>query len=119
MTIQEFGFSLIAEAMINNMQKTPIIGHNLMYDVLYFYSQFIGKLPETYKEFLAEWNKCFPVVFDSKVIAHYNKQLFPKMTLGGIHETIEASEMFRGILNFKFDEKNEMTKYKPQPTAEE
>ena len=73
MMIQEFGFSLIVEAILNKVQKTPIIGHNLMYDVLYFYAQFIGNLPETYLEFLAEWNKCFPVIFDSKVIAYYNQ----------------------------------------------
>lgn len=80
--------------MINKVQKTPIIGHNLMYDILYFYAQFIGNLPGTYLEFLAEWNKYFPIVFDSKVLAFYNKQFFPKMSLGGIHESIEASELF-------------------------
>lgn len=119
MMIQEFGFSLIVEAILNKVQKTPIIGHNLMYDVLYFYTQFIGNLPETYLEFLAEWNKCFPVIFDSKVIAYYNQQHFPKMTLGGIHESIEGSEIFKNVLRFKFDEKNEMTKYQPQPSPEQ
>ena len=45
----EMGFSLIVKEMID--QKKPLIGHNCMYDWIYFYNQFIGKLPETYLQF--------------------------------------------------------------------
>ena len=45
----EMGFSLIVKAMID--AKKPIVGHNCMYDWLYFFNQFIAPLPETYLQF--------------------------------------------------------------------
>jgi len=66
--INEMGFSLVVEAMIN--AKKPLIGHNCMYDWVYTYNQFIGKLPDTYAEFIADWNTKFPYTYDTKVLAH-------------------------------------------------
>jgi hypothetical protein len=37
------GFSLVVEELIN--AKKPVIGHNMIYDVLYLYNQFIDDLP--------------------------------------------------------------------------
>ena len=45
----EMGFSLVIKEMIDS--KKPLIGHNCMYDWIYVYNQFIGKLPETYLQF--------------------------------------------------------------------
>lgn len=42
------GFTTIVEKMIETMKKKPFIGHNPMYDILYFYNQFIDELPDTY-----------------------------------------------------------------------
>jgi hypothetical protein len=56
--INEMGFSLVVEAMIEF--KKPLIGHNCMYDWVYIYNQFIGELPETYAEFIADWYSKFP-----------------------------------------------------------
>jgi hypothetical protein len=50
----EMGFSLVIEAIIN--AKVPVIGHNCMYDWLYLYNQFIGKLPDTYVDFATHWH---------------------------------------------------------------
>jgi len=44
------GFSLIVEELIK--AKKPIIGHNMIYDIIYLYNQFIDDLPETYPEFI-------------------------------------------------------------------
>lgn len=44
------GFSLVVEMMIN--AKKPIIGHNMIYDIIYLYNQFIDDLPNTYIEFI-------------------------------------------------------------------
>ena len=54
MILKEMGFSHVVEKMIVTcMEKEiPLIGHNMMYDILYFYEQFIGPLPETYKDFV-------------------------------------------------------------------
>lgn len=44
------GFSLVVEELIS--AKKPIVGHNMMYDIIYLYNQFIGKLPEHYSDFI-------------------------------------------------------------------
>lgn len=86
MFIQEMGFSLIVEAMINNLKKKPLIGHNLIYDILYFYNQFIDKLPDTYMEFISIWNKLFSITYDNKILAYKNSDIFTKNVLGDIFE---------------------------------
>jgi hypothetical protein len=73
MVTQEMGFSMIAQVMIDSMKEKPIIGHNPMYDILYFYNQFIDVLPSTYVEFIRSWN--------SKIVAYHNKSIFPKSVL--------------------------------------
>ena len=48
--MNEMGFSLVVEELIE--AKKPIIGHNMMHDIIYLYNQFIDKLPEEYSEFI-------------------------------------------------------------------
>jgi hypothetical protein len=40
MFVRELGFSVVVDQMIKAQQKraVPIIGHNMMYDLLYFYN---------------------------------------------------------------------------------
>jgi hypothetical protein len=60
----------------------PIIGHNMMFDVMYIYHQFIGQLPDSYGEYAAKWNKqtvkgqnaagqgYFKETYDTKVLVY-------------------------------------------------
>jgi poly(A)-specific ribonuclease len=73
------GFTLVIEAIIK--ARKPVVGHNCMYDWLYLYNQFIGRLPETYLQFATEWNKLFPKTYDTKVLAFNSKHFF-KTSLG-------------------------------------
>ena len=43
---QEMGFSAVIHELIS--AKKPIIGHNMIYDIIYLYNQFIDDLPDTY-----------------------------------------------------------------------
>ena len=86
------GFSLVIEEIIKS--KKPLIGHNCMYDWLYTYNQFIDKLPETYLEFITEWNKHFPFTFDNKVFA-YNSKAFFKTSLGEVFDKCLNDEKFK------------------------
>lgn len=43
---QEYGFSRIVEMMVES--KLPLVGHNCMYDICFFYRQFIDELPPTW-----------------------------------------------------------------------
>ncbi len=49
---RELGFSLVMEMLME--AKKPMVGHNMIYDMLFFYSQFIADLPATYSEFAQE-----------------------------------------------------------------
>lgn len=64
---QEYGFSRIVEMMIDS--KLPLVGHNCMYDICFFYRQFIDELPATFDEFKEVWTKFFPFTYDTKVIS--------------------------------------------------
>lgn len=50
MFTDEMGFSLVVEELAN--AKKPIIGHNMSYDIIYLYNQFIDTLPDSYSEFI-------------------------------------------------------------------
>ena len=41
--IKEMGFALVVEELI--AAKKPVIGHNMIYDVIYLYNQFVDDLP--------------------------------------------------------------------------
>lgn len=66
------GFALVAEIMIENCKKKPLIGHNQIYDILYFYNQFIDDLPSTYLEFIKIWTDMFSMNYDSKILSFKN-----------------------------------------------
>ena len=51
--------------------KKPIIGHNMMFDVLFTYEKFIAPLPRTFKEFAKEWKNTFGTVYDTKVLGRH------------------------------------------------
>lgn len=114
MLTQEMGFSMIAQVMIETMHDKPLIGHNPMYDILYFYNQFVDILPNTYLEFIRAWNIIFGKTYDSKIVAYQNKTIFPKSVLSDIFQKTETDEKIKDNMKFKFDEKNNMTKYMPQ-----
>lgn len=89
MYLEEMGFSLIVETLMTEMKNRPLplIGHNNMFDILYFYNQFMGKLPATYMEFIKVWNKYFPNTFDSKVLCFNNEKILgTNISLGRVFE---------------------------------
>lgn len=70
--IKELGFSNVVEIMIETVKKNPnlcLIGHNMMYDIIFLYNQFVGALPGTYAEFVQKWFEIFPLTFDTKVLS--------------------------------------------------
>jgi poly(A)-specific ribonuclease len=56
-------FELLREA------KKPIVGHNLFFDILFFFSHFHSKLPDDYLVFKKRLNKYFPTIYDTKYLA--------------------------------------------------
>lgn len=96
------GFSVAVSDMLTSLQDKPLIGHNLMYDLLYFYNQFLGPLPTTYLDFISSINKLFPKIYDTKVCAYRNQTIFPKSVLADIYEKTEKDELLCDLVKFKF-----------------
>ncbi|ODM92523.1 Poly(A)-specific ribonuclease PARN-like domain-containing protein 1 [Orchesella cincta] len=58
------GFSTIVDVI--SERKIPVVGHNMILDLMYFFQQFCSDLPEQYVDFKAEVVKFLPIVFDTK-----------------------------------------------------
>ncbi|GBN29742.1 Poly(A)-specific ribonuclease PNLDC1 [Araneus ventricosus] len=53
--------------LLKNCQK-PIVGHNLLMDLMLFYQNFHQNLPDSYDKFKKELHSVFPVIYDTKHI---------------------------------------------------
>jgi poly(A)-specific ribonuclease len=95
------GFTLVVEELIKC--KKPIIGHNMIYDIIYLYNQFIDDLPLTYLEFIQKWNSLFPLVYDNKVLS-CGAEYFGRTDLGKVYEKCLNDEKIKGSgMNIAFD----------------
>lgn len=81
-----------------------------MYDIIYFYNQFVGPLPETYEEFIKQWHQRFPRIFDTKVLS-FQSEYFGKTALGNIFEKCKFDKKLNDIIDFQFDIKNGFKNY--------
>jgi len=63
----EVGFTRVIE-MLKKGRK-PLIGHNMFFDVIYLYNQFIGELPDNFIEFAKSFHSIFPELYDTRAIA--------------------------------------------------
>ena len=108
----EMGFSCVVKKLIEVQKQKPIaiVGHNLIYDVIYFYNQFIGPLPETYADFVKLWHACFPLTLDTKVLA-CQSDVFSKTVLGTMFEKCQRDKKFINLLQFRFDLENGLSNY--------
>ncbi|ELR22146.1 ribonuclease, putative [Acanthamoeba castellanii str. Neff] len=61
------GFRQVWEAM--SASRKPVVGHNLLLDLLYSYFHFEDRLPSSFRNFKVAINKVFPTIFDTKHIA--------------------------------------------------
>ena len=66
----ELGISAIIPHMIKKLRSgCLLVGHNMLYDILFFYHQFIAELPETLEDFIESWKRIVPQCLDTKVQA--------------------------------------------------
>ncbi|XP_061188367.1 poly(A)-specific ribonuclease PNLDC1-like [Saccostrea echinata] len=49
--------------------KKPLLGHNMLMDLLLIYDKFHKPLPAHYKDFKTELNKMFPLIIDTKHVS--------------------------------------------------
>jgi poly(A)-specific ribonuclease len=75
-------------------RKRPVlVGHNCFTDLIYLYSTFIGKLPETVGEFGLRIHDLFPVIVDTKYMFTHNcGNLNPASSLDSIEESLRTQQ---------------------------
>lgn len=86
--------------------KLPVVGHNVMYDLLFIMHNFAAALPDTLTKFLQQLRARFPTVVDTKFLATYelNRQTgavdlsptlrFASTSLGPLYAESKAAETF-------------------------
>lgn len=62
------GFLEVIELLI--LGRKPIIGHNLILDLIHLINQFMEPLTEDYNSFKETCHSLFPTIYDTKFIAH-------------------------------------------------
>lgn len=50
-------------------KKTILVGHNVFIDLIYFYSSFLGQLPNKVEDFEHRIHEIFPTIIDTKYLA--------------------------------------------------
>jgi len=117
MFLKELGFTAVVEGIIKKCQEQvcPLVGHNMMYDILYLFDQFVMPLPDNFVEFSKEWNKRFPHTYDTKVLS-LKADYFGKTALGKVYEKCMFDKRIKDILKFKYDLKNGFVNYENSTT---
>lgn len=60
------GFTIIFRFIV--AAKKPLVGHNMLMDLLHLYDKFYQPLPESYEEFKRNLHTLFPIIIDTKTV---------------------------------------------------
>lgn len=107
------GFTRIFRALVD--AKKPLVGHNIMYDLLFMMSHFDGTLADDEESFRERFHSFFPLVFDTKYIIQaesFIKSTEPRLTLsstslvdvyGAIKAKVDKSDVIPVTLSRGFE----------------
>jgi len=96
---KEYGFTDIVDQIVEN--KKPLVAHNCLFDLIYFYRQFIGDLPKNFNGFRDKWRDAFPFTFDTKYIS-WKIVKFPKSDLGNVYKFCTEGPKYKEMVSVKF-----------------
>ncbi|XP_054710580.1 pre-piRNA 3'-exonuclease trimmer-like isoform X2 [Uloborus diversus] len=77
--------------------KKPMVGHNVLMDLLLFMNSFHNPLPDTYKEFKKELHSLFPVLYDTRHIWRHVKKHYKLKDIPKQCGLFELQEMFQRL----------------------
>lgn len=87
------GFRRVFLALVKHQK--PLIGHNMLLDLLLIFDKFHKPLPAHYKDFQEEIHRIFPLIIDTKSIATHliKKKLDLRFnsTLGGLYHVFRSA----------------------------
>lgn len=70
------GFSNVFKLLSSS--KKPIIGHNILLDLMFMHQQFYKPLPDSYRVFKSNIHTIFPQIYDTKFLSFELRKLFDK-----------------------------------------
>lgn len=74
-------------------KKTILVGHNIFTDLIYFYSSFLGQLPNKVEDFEHRIHELFPTIIDTKYLAtqHIANPALSRSSLEELDEDLTKS----------------------------
>ncbi|NXY42263.1 PNDC1 ribonuclease, partial [Ceuthmochares aereus] len=91
------GFTNLFQAIVE--AKKPVVGHNMLMDLMHLHDKFYKPLPESYEEFKSNVHKLFPVLIDTKTVT---KSLWKTCSFPRVSNLMEAyAVLCCGSLNSK------------------
>ncbi|NWJ06480.1 PNDC1 ribonuclease, partial [Crypturellus undulatus] len=88
------GFTNLFQALVN--AKKPLVGHNMLMDLLHLHDKFYKPLPESYEEFKRNIHSLFPVLIDTKTVTKsvWKDHPFPRVSnLLEVYEVLCSSDI--------------------------
>ena len=104
----ELGFSRLIELIIQ--ARKPLVGHNCLLDLMFFYQNFIAELPDTLEEFIHCFHFYFPIIYDTKAMGE-SLDLFTRTDLSSMSMKCLTDKRWRNYLEFDFDVNHGFSKY--------
>ncbi|KAM6462821.1 poly(A)-specific ribonuclease PNLDC1 isoform 1-T1 [Liasis olivaceus] len=88
------GFTNLFQTLVR--AKKPLVGHNMLMDLLHLHEKFYKPLPENYEEFKSNIHFLFPVLMDTKNIA---KATWKEFQFPQVSNLLEVYEMLCSVLS--------------------
>ncbi|XP_018884594.1 poly(A)-specific ribonuclease PNLDC1 isoform X3 [Gorilla gorilla gorilla] len=98
---QAFEVQLVLRQALPNIwtvlkDEGPLVGHNMMMDLLHLHEKFFRPLPESYDQFKQNIHSLFPVLIDTKSVT---KDIWKEMNFPRVSNLSEVYEVLNSDLN--------------------
>uniref|UniRef100_A0A671E930 Poly(A)-specific ribonuclease PNLDC1 n=1 Tax=Rhinolophus ferrumequinum TaxID=59479 RepID=A0A671E930_RHIFE len=88
------GFSVFFQMLVK--AQKPLVGHNMMMDLLHLHDKFFRPLPESYDQFKLNIHNLFPVLIDTKNVT---KDIWKELNFPRVYNLSEVYEVLNSDLN--------------------
>ncbi|XP_032867554.2 poly(A)-specific ribonuclease PNLDC1 isoform X4 [Tyto alba] len=82
------GFTNLFQTLVK--AKKPLVGHNMLMDLMHLHDKFYNPLPESYQEFKRNIHNLFPVLIDTKTVT---KSIWKKCPFPRVSNLLEVYEV--------------------------